>query len=75
MNNLIEALQIFSKYGNPKYPTCCGHSCGHNILYINPEICPDKLSFDDRVRVEKLGFFVTEEIGERTFASFGFGSF
>jgi hypothetical protein len=70
MNNLIEALQIFSKYGNPKYPT----HCEHDMLYINPEICPDDLSFDDRVRVEKLGFFVTEKTGERTFASFTFGS-
>ena len=71
MNDLIEALQIFSKYGNPTYPT----DCGHNILYINPEICPDDLSFDDRVKVEKLGFFVTEETGERIFASFKFASF
>jgi hypothetical protein len=44
-------------------------------LYINPEICPDDLSFDDRVKVEKLGFFVTEETGERIFASFKFASF
>jgi hypothetical protein len=71
MNELIEALQIFSKYGNPKYPT----HCEHDILYINSEICPDDLSFDDRVRVEKLGFHVTEETGEKVFKSFKFGSF
>lgn len=71
MNDLIEALLIFAKYGNPKYPT----HCEHDTLYINPEICPDKMSFDDRVRVEKLGFFVVEEYCERMFKSSKFGSF
>ena len=71
MNDLIEALQIFSKYGNPKYPT----HCEHDVLCINSEICPYDLSVDDRVRVEKLGFFVSEEYGERVFKSFKFGSF
>ena len=30
MKNLIKALQIFLKYGNPKWPT----HCEHDNLYI-----------------------------------------
>ena len=30
MEDLIKALQILLKYGNPKYPTVCEH----DILYI-----------------------------------------
>jgi len=30
MDDLIKALQILRKYGNPKYPT----HCEHDTLYI-----------------------------------------
>jgi hypothetical protein len=69
MKDLIEALQIFSKYGNPAFPT----HCEHDTLYISAEISPYSMSFDDRVRVEKLGFFVSEEYGEPIFKSYKFG--
>ena len=69
MNDLIEALLIFAKYGNPTFPT----HCEHDALYISAEISPYSMSFDDRVRVEKLGFFVSVEYREPIFKSYKFG--
>jgi hypothetical protein len=69
MNDLIEALQILSKYGNYLYPT----HCEHEELTITPEICPDIVSREDIERLEELGFFVSEEGGEKLFKSFKFG--
>ena len=66
MKDLIEALQIFLKYGNPAYPT----NCSHDELYVN--INPDKVSKEDRMRLDELGFFVSEELDG--FSSFKFGS-
>lgn len=52
MKNLIEALQIFLKYGNPNYPTHCEHDelwiCGYEDAEILEE---------DRAKLEELGFF------------------
>jgi len=42
MENLIKALQIFLKYGNPDYPTWCSH----DELHIC-DIDPDKVSDED----------------------------
>jgi hypothetical protein len=74
MNDLIEALQIFSKYGNPDYPT----HCEHEELTISAEIDPDDVPYDDRIRLEKLGFFVSyidgDDCGVSIFKSFRFGS-
>lgn len=67
MSDLIEALQIFLKYGNPEYPT----NCSHDELAIM-EIEPDKVSDADKKRLEELGFLVNEE--EDYFFSFRFGS-
>lgn len=67
MDKLIEALQIFLKYGNPKYPTYCEH----DVLRIC-EIDPEAVSEDDKQRLDELGFFVSEEEG--CFLSFRFGS-
>lgn len=66
MKDLIEALTIFLKYGNPAYPT----SCDHDILrvYINPE----KVSQEDKKLLETLGFEVEEE--NDCFYSFRYGS-
>lgn len=67
MNDLIEALGIFSKYALPEYPT----QCAHDTLYVNVD--PALVSEADRARLEELGFFVAgEEAGG--FTSFRFGS-
>lgn len=55
MDKLIEALQIFLKYGNNKYPTYCEH----DTLYI----CHyewDEISKDDQVKLEELGFIESD---------------
>ena len=67
MEELIKALQIFLKYGNPEYPTNCGHDdlliCGIN---------PDDVSNDDKHKLEDLGFDINNE-GDQ-FHSFKYGS-
>lgn len=68
MNELIEALQILMKYGNPEYPTICTH----DQLYITDEIKPRKVSKEDKARLKELGFEVDRELGQ--FYSFRFGS-
>ena len=70
MNDLIEAFQIFSKYGNPDRPT----HCEHDALYISPKISPILVSEEDINKLEELGFFVSVENGEELFMSFRFGS-
>jgi hypothetical protein len=70
MYDLIEALQILSKYGNPDHPT----HCEPDELTITPEINPDSVSFYDRVRLEELGFLVSNDYGHNVFKSFRFGS-
>jgi hypothetical protein len=70
MNDLIEALQIFSKYGNPKRPT----HCEHDELIINPEISPINVSDEDIEKLDELGFVVTVAYGEEVFKSSRFGS-
>lgn len=67
MSDLIEALQIFLKYGNPKHPT----NCTHDELAIM-EIDPKDVSKEDKKRLIKLGFLVNKEDGY--FYSFRFGS-
>lgn len=67
MDDLIAALQIFRKYGNPKWPT----HCEHDVLTICG-ISPDDVSKEDKAKLDELGFFVDEE--EECFCSFHFGS-
>jgi len=67
MKDLIKALRIFLKYGNPEYPT----NCVHDELVIM-EIEPENVSGKDKIELEKLGFFVDEE--EECFISYKFGS-
>lgn len=67
MKDLIEALNIFLKYGNPKYPT----HCEHDTLYIC-EIEHSDVSEEDIKRLDELGFIKDEEDGG--FMSFKFGS-
>jgi len=66
MKELIEALTILSKYGNPDHPT----HCEHDILMIN--INPDLVSDEDLLRLEKLGVFISED--GYTFSSYRYGS-
>lgn len=66
MEDLIKALQIFLKYGNPDYPTWCSH----DELHIC-DIDPDKVSDEDIKALDDLGFIADELDG---FVSFKFGS-
>jgi hypothetical protein len=67
MDDLIEALQIFRKYENPRWPT----NCSHDQLSIM-EVKPSKVSEEDTARLAELGFIVDEDEGY--FYSFRFGS-
>lgn len=67
MEQLIQALQIFLKYGNPGYPTICGH----NELIICG-IKPDDVSMEDIALLHELGFFI--EGSREYFMSFKYGS-
>ncbi len=75
MDDLIEALQIFRRYGNPPYPT----HCEHDVMYI-VGIQPRDVSEDDQATLKELGFFVAGLGGidydpdEALFQSFKFGS-
>ena len=51
MDNLIKALKIFRKYGNPDFPT----HCEHDILLVM--IDPEKVSDEDKKELDDLGFF------------------
>lgn len=65
MKDLIEALQIFFKYGNPDNPT----HCEHDVMYIM-EIDPEDVSKKDIKRLDELGFFPEDD----HFESYKFGS-
>lgn len=67
MDNLIEALTIFRKYANRKFPTMCAH----DILMITG-IEEGQPSPEDVSKLEELGFFWDKEF--ECWASFKFGS-
>lgn len=69
MDDLIEALTIFKKYKNLKWPT----HCEHDVLYIIGIDASD-VSNEDTEKLEELGFIVTDEFDEPSFISFRFGS-
>jgi hypothetical protein len=70
MQDLITALQIFLKYGNPEKPT----NCERETLYICG-ISPDEVLDVDKFALEKLGFFVgSDDDGWLCFKSHRFGS-
>lgn len=66
LSNLIEALQIFLKYENPKYPT----HCEHDVLTVC--ISPSKVSDEDKAKLDQLGFYTNES--DDCFQSFRYGS-
>lgn len=68
MDDLIEALTIFRKYGNPEYPTHCEHD------ELTVCIDPDLVSDDDKKKLDELGFFVGSDGEDDYFKSFKFGS-
>jgi hypothetical protein len=68
MKNLIEALQILNKYGNPSYPT----HCEHDVLFVM--IDPELVSDEDRTTLLKLGFIAGEGGGAEYFKSHRYGS-
>ena len=67
MNDLIEALQIFAKYQNHKWPTYCEH----DVLYV-VGITPETVSQEDLRRLSELGFLPNDDCDG--FESFRFGS-
>jgi len=66
MDDLIKALQILRKYGNPSHPT----NCSHNLLHV--DISPELVSEEDKKTLDDLGFFVDDEL--EGFSSFKYGS-
>lgn len=68
MEDLIKALQIFLKYGNPMNPTYCMHD---ELRIMN--IDPDTVSDDDKKELDILGFRVGDD-EDKYFYSFRFGS-
>lgn len=69
MDDLIEALTILRKYGNPYAPT----HCVHDELWV--AIKPELVSSEDKARLSELGFDVPGANGwVDGFRSFRFGS-
>lgn len=66
MEDLIKALQIFSKYTKADYPT----DCSHDVLFV--DVNPDEVEDEDIKTLDLLGFFIDEEL--EGFKSFRFGS-
>ena len=69
MSDLIAALQIFLKYGNPRWPT----HCEHGILRI-ADIDPEDVCQADKDELNRLGFEWDIDGGEAGFYSYKFGS-
>jgi len=67
MKDLIEALNIFLKYGDEHNPT----HCEHDIMYITC-ISPGVVSEQDKLRLKELSFYVDDE--DDNFYSFRYGS-
>lgn len=65
MSDLIAALQILLKYGNPDNPSWCSHDEFH-ICGIDPEVVPE----EDVLKLKELGFFIAGD----HFMSFRYGS-
>lgn len=66
MDELIKALTIFRKYGNPKNPT----HCEHDIMFVS--IDAKLVSDEDKAVLDELGFSEDSQYGN--FYSYRFGS-
>jgi hypothetical protein len=70
MKDLIEALNIFGRYGDHDHPT----HCEHEVLYI-VGITEDEVSKEDTKRLDQLGFhFGSPEGLDNCWYSHRFGS-
>jgi hypothetical protein len=67
MKDLIEALNIFLKYRDEKWPTCCVHD---NLLITG--VTFEEVSDEDKAKLEEMNFSWSEEYG--CWASYRFGS-
>lgn len=65
MENLIRALQIFLKYGNPEWPT----HCEHDVLTVM--VNSSLVSAEDLIALKDLGFSPDDN---GTFQSYRYGS-
>lgn len=66
MDDLIAALIILRRYGNPHYPT----NCEHDTLWA--DIDPNAVAPEDIQRLDSLGFF--PDSNRDGFLSYRFGS-
>lgn len=66
MEDLIKALTILLKYGNPHNPT----HCEHDELTISPDIKPESVSEEDKKALKKFGF----NYDQYSFKSYRYGS-
>lgn len=66
MNDLIEALTIFSKYTQDRYPSCCEHD--EFMIMVDPSL----VSEEDAAKLCELGFFPDDS--NEYFVSYRFGS-
>ena len=64
LSKLVEALNIFLKYGDVDHPTYCEH----DVLMICVD--PSVVSEEDIQTLDELGFFVSDDC----FKSFRYGS-
>lgn len=65
LSELIEALQIFLKYGDPAYPTHCEHDVMHVCIEAS------KVSQEDEEKLNELGFHADTD---GYFSSYKYGS-
>ena len=66
MDDLIEALTIFRKYTDTRYPTNCVHD------WLGIMRVPKDVTEADRLRLEQLGFLWSDEYD--SWGSYRFGS-
>ena len=66
MDDLIKALQILRKYGNPQWPT----HCEHDVMYVN--IRYSEVDDNEKEELMNLGFI--KDIDNDGFRSYKFGS-
>jgi len=67
MDDLIEALNIFKKYHNVKWPT----NCSHDVFAIM-EVTEEEVSAEDKKRLDELSFLFESDC--ECWISFRFGS-
>lgn len=59
MNDMIEALQIFSKYVDPDIKSHMMFGAEHDQIVLF-EVNPEDVSPSDKTRVERLGWFLDD---------------